>query len=516
MSRLSLVSAIVDGAFVLPDEFEMGSWQGRPLVWRVVKLEGASALVVTRSVICSRPFSQATSNASWDACDLRLWLNGEFYDEAFEEEEAAAVVNRKLANPGSSEYGTSGCDPTMDKVFCLSVEEAQKLFATDDIRCAEGENPSWWLRSPGGCEGFAAYVYLNGWINEYGADACDQGVSVRPAMAIDLRCVDLEMQDGSRVQAGSGDSFVLASEAGMELMLEATDDGDYSNAAAFAARFGMDASWESLVVERLEQCAEQGDASAIEDLFTMFGGIEFGSSALAGAMAEGNLSVVRALMRKGFSLDGACKKVALVNDTPGLRRQRRDEYGAGKTHAPVALSGFESEGAVKLLIRQDSLPASEYRLLLRAAAANKEAQDLFEWMLNPDYDPLPGVGARWGSRKVMVVSRKAKSDLPISKKAIRLLWHGGMAKDDPQSVKAMVPYLADPSIVDRQDLLNLIIKEGWNQEFHTLLSVKRMFTPNMLVEGLSLARQVGRKDMAKELVTLIKSIGAGSRLQSDE
>lgn len=138
---------------------------------------------------------------------------------------------------------------------------------------------------------------------------------------------------------------------------------------------------------------------------------------------------------------------------------------------------------------------------------------LFESMLNPDHDEIPAMGARWSNRKVMVLAHGGKNDFAISQQAIRLLWHEGLAKEDPLSVKSMAPQLADPSIHDRQALLNCMIENGFTRELHELLQVKRMFTPNMLAHGISLAKECGDKDIEQMLSTLLKSVGAGKLLQ---
>ena len=48
-----------------------------------------------------------------------------------------------------------------------------------------------------------------------------------------------------------------------------------------------------------------------------------------------------------------------------------------------------------------------------------------------------------------------------------------------------------------------------------MLEVKRMFTPNMLSEGASVARAAGKKDTERMLRDMLRTIGAGRLAQED-
>ncbi len=98
------------------------------------------------------------------------------------------------------EYSTDPGNATQDKVFLLSITEANEYFSSDSARqckhtayaIANGayRNPdngtcSWWLRSPGYKQRQVAYVDKNGYVYKRG---CDVGASVpiRPALWITL------------------------------------------------------------------------------------------------------------------------------------------------------------------------------------------------------------------------------------------------------------------------------------------------------------------------------------------
>ena len=144
------------GSVIVPDEFVMGSWWGRPLKWRVLRLEGSRALVTTTRVLDAMAYHSASQPAEWETSNVRTWMNGEFFQDAFTDEDRAAIVAQEVQTPGNDEYEARGCATTTDKVFSLSVQEVGGLFASDDARNVEGDNPCWWLRSPGGADGFEA------------------------------------------------------------------------------------------------------------------------------------------------------------------------------------------------------------------------------------------------------------------------------------------------------------------------------------------------------------------------
>lgn len=505
---MAIQSAPYQGNVVIPNEFELGTWGARPLVWRVLRLGGTQALVVTTRVLDAMPYSADPARpADWATSAVRAWMRGEFLPGAFTDEERATIVERQVETPPNDEYAAKGCAPTADKVFSLSVQEAEGLFASDDARNAEGDNPCWWLRSPGGADGFEAYVHLNGWTNAYGYNVDEASVHVRPAMVVDLAALGVPCGEGP---------ITLALDAGTDLLLEAEQSGDYASFGAFARQFGMDASWQPLLVEHLETLCEQGDAAPVEEFLDTVGSVEFASKALARAVSAGNLSVARLLLRHGFGFDAACRNLALVNDTPALRKARAEQYCAGvRNFAALAVEGPSSELIIRQLVRQDALGPRDYRLLLGALGKAGTQQELFAWMLNPDFAPVPGIVVRWSNKRLSLSSQNLKDGLPVSARALRMLWHAGLPKEDAASARCLAAHLADPGIQDRPELLHACILNGWDEELRSLLEVKRMFTPNMLSEGARVARAAGKKDTERMLRDMLRTIGAGRLAQED-
>lgn len=157
--------------------------------WRVLDIQGNSALVITEHIIAQRPYHDAYKDTTWADCALRKYLNGEFYDKftAMDKERIIPTLNSNLDNQW---YGTNGGADTNDDVFLLSIEETACRYFGDSStnlyhsrknkrywferkdennskRTARfaGENEGiwwWWLRSPGRVGVKAVYVHGDG------------------------------------------------------------------------------------------------------------------------------------------------------------------------------------------------------------------------------------------------------------------------------------------------------------------------------------------------------------------
>ena len=181
-----------------------------PLRWRVLAVEYAKekpmrALLITEKLIDCRRYHNEWKGITWAECDLKKWLNEVFFFEAFSAKERGKIDLTRNENPPNMEYNTDGGKPTKDKVFLLSLGEAEKYFHSDRDRVAEvtpyalnhyrqskdykilGEiTMGWcWLRSPGYSSNYAACVLPGGGV--IGLGPVNYGrVAVRPALWLNL------------------------------------------------------------------------------------------------------------------------------------------------------------------------------------------------------------------------------------------------------------------------------------------------------------------------------------------
>lgn len=172
------------------------------IIWIVLAVKDGKTLLISEKVLAAKQYNEKKVDITWEKCTLRKWLNGEFFDNAFESKEKKAIVETKVLNEDNPDYGTSGGKETQDKIFLLSFDEADKYFKDKDTRKAKGTeyakknglklateslyagNSGWWLRSPG------LYPYDAGSVNYDGVVYPEVYVSyklfgARPAMWVE-------------------------------------------------------------------------------------------------------------------------------------------------------------------------------------------------------------------------------------------------------------------------------------------------------------------------------------------
>ena len=186
------------------DRFEFGRYpQGadvevKSVTWRVLQREKDYLLVIAEQGLDCKPYNEDFCDITWADCSLRRWLNADFYNRAFNEQERALILPARIANNAGP--------ATEDRVFLLSLDEAESLFASDSARQAVptdfavkngaytsdsykigGSGCCWWrLRSRGWNDDGAADVIDAGGVSDIGGSvSCGSG-AVRPAFKIAL------------------------------------------------------------------------------------------------------------------------------------------------------------------------------------------------------------------------------------------------------------------------------------------------------------------------------------------
>ena len=171
-----------------------------PLVWRVLDVQDGKALLITEKVIDCVKYHTTRSEVDWTNSSLRSWLNGAFVSKAFDDTEQKRIAASERQSTGSPSRGTKGESAVRDRVFALSVYEADKYFLNDDDRNAAAtpyakkrgcytsrfNNGCWWLCSPGKDKTFAAYVSSIGYVFRFGSPVDLHNVAVRPALWLNL------------------------------------------------------------------------------------------------------------------------------------------------------------------------------------------------------------------------------------------------------------------------------------------------------------------------------------------
>ena len=132
-----------------------------PIEWLVLEKDGSQLTLITKYVVDALPYMKYNYNrdhtpVTWRTSLLREWLNDTFLETAFDPGEIRMLQRTRQKN-GEGSYDTT------DRIYLLSVQEAEAYFASDeDRKCvptqfalefgayrssAEGTT-LWWLRTP--------------------------------------------------------------------------------------------------------------------------------------------------------------------------------------------------------------------------------------------------------------------------------------------------------------------------------------------------------------------------------
>ena len=153
--------------------------------WQILDVQGSRKVLIAKHFVDLRPYNTESKAVTWETCTLRKWLNNEFYNNAFSDFEKGMITETLVkADPNPEEKTSPGRD-TKDKVFLLSIKEAEQYFKTDADRKCDGKF-YWWLRSPGRYAHNAANVKSDGSIFAFGGLVSNDYYAVRPALWINL------------------------------------------------------------------------------------------------------------------------------------------------------------------------------------------------------------------------------------------------------------------------------------------------------------------------------------------
>ncbi|MBR3356030.1 MAG: toll/interleukin-1 receptor domain-containing protein [Oscillospiraceae bacterium] len=188
------------------DVIEFGSYEqdnntsngAEPIQWIVLGKEGDHALVISKDALASKPFYSSSNTATWERSTVREWLNKDFVTEAFNEKEVDFICLSSVSADKNPDFISVAGNDTEDYVFLLSIEEVNKYFETEESRRCSATSYakdhgvkvrndgycSWWLRTSGNTDKWAAYVNQDGEINSRGANIKGSIYAVRPAMWI--------------------------------------------------------------------------------------------------------------------------------------------------------------------------------------------------------------------------------------------------------------------------------------------------------------------------------------------
>lgn len=222
-----------------------------PIKWRVLSYNektGEALLLADRNLEIMR-YNEYKEDTTWENCTLRSFLNSlgcwenqdridytrtGFSRNAFSWLERLVIHRSSLDNPSNPIFKSRGGTETIDKVFCLSLEEALNTsygFRETQIRSSEeqwtwpdktrvayntayvsakpgfhsesaGSELRWWLRSPAYTSSHAAHTDNDGTVNYTGMYVTHTDAAVRPAIRLNLKSTALLWEYAGTVTVG--------------------------------------------------------------------------------------------------------------------------------------------------------------------------------------------------------------------------------------------------------------------------------------------------------------------------
>lgn len=282
-----------------------------PIEWIVLTVQDGKALMVSKQVLDCRAFNQSKKDIVWLSSGIREWLNGEFWNNSFTDEEKAAVLKNEtsnLAEEGNPEWNPAMGSSTTDRVFLLSYQEVLRFFPEQNDRKVTGTEyarshgarfagittigigeTDWWLRSPGRALGEATFVNVYG---NFDTKSIDTKQGIRPAIWLDLASDDSEfpyirfteasqlMKNGNYGDAGEifealgsyNNSYSLAQQCFYKHAIQSFVNKDYDTAITLFEKLnGYEDSYERCRAARYEKAVAYQEAKDYAKAIELFG-----------------------------------------------------------------------------------------------------------------------------------------------------------------------------------------------------------------------------------------------------
>ena len=166
---------------------------GREIEWLILYELGEKSLLIAKNpIIGTYQYNSKLDSVTWESCGIREYLNNEFLNKYFDDDEIDRIIETNLKNTDNEYYKVSAGNDTVDKVFLLSIDEVKQYLPDEEDRIIKIDTQSdrWWLRSPGEKQSKACYIDDKGQIkgsgvgDDSGGMSVDNFFSIRPAIWI--------------------------------------------------------------------------------------------------------------------------------------------------------------------------------------------------------------------------------------------------------------------------------------------------------------------------------------------
>jgi hypothetical protein len=165
--------------------------------WIVLDKYEDKLFVISKYVLDCHDYNTVFEDTTWETCEIRRWLNSEFLNNAFSDEEKTMIATTMVKADSNPRYRVDQGNATQDKLFILSIKEANHYFESSEMRQCQATDYAkslgatyagcaWWLRTIGKDQNYASHISKYGGVNELGMAVTEDDMGVRPVMWIEL------------------------------------------------------------------------------------------------------------------------------------------------------------------------------------------------------------------------------------------------------------------------------------------------------------------------------------------
>lgn len=94
-----------------------------PIRWRVLSQDGNDAYVMADQVLDCKSYHETEEEVTWETSDIRTWLNEEFYNTAFSQEEQVAILEQTIENEDDENGVAEEEINVVDKIYPPSADD---------------------------------------------------------------------------------------------------------------------------------------------------------------------------------------------------------------------------------------------------------------------------------------------------------------------------------------------------------------------------------------------------------
>lgn len=205
-----------DGVFGVGSKIKLGSYEqdndtsngAEPISWIVLNVDGTEATLISEYCIDVQRYHDTETAVSWEESSLNMWLNRDFLNTAFTEEEQKYLIRTAIDNYSS-----------YDKIWILDLDEVNrylpnqedKLSKVTKYAAARGAAKStegygtWLLRTHKNSQKLANIILP--YTGDMSVNVTRTDASIRPVIKVDLIklgiiCSILSPADGTILESG--------------------------------------------------------------------------------------------------------------------------------------------------------------------------------------------------------------------------------------------------------------------------------------------------------------------------